>query len=67
MMVGDPCPLHKHSHTIVGLMDAHKTIIVTQMLPNTHVRLVATVVMYHHSHRTNKTRDFGKKFYQFVS
>ena len=22
MMVGDPCPMHKHFHTILGLMDA---------------------------------------------
>ena len=22
-MVGDPCPMHKHFHTILGLMDAH--------------------------------------------
>ena len=22
MMVGDPCPMHKHFHTIIGLMDA---------------------------------------------
>ena len=25
MTVGDPCPTHKHFHTIPGLMDAHKS------------------------------------------
>ena len=30
MMVGDPCPMHKYFHTILGLMDAHDPLLSCQ-------------------------------------
>ena len=42
MLVGDPCPMHKHFHTILGLMDAqdpllscvyHATTIIISQVP----------------------------------